>query len=99
MIMTKNNVVSVLQLRRLLHALIDSRPDICIRFRLIGEMWQTNHLRVIQMRENGVVLNDEGSTKMIFIQNLNNVMQFELDRAFQQYEPHFHYNVEPVQVD
>ena len=99
MIMTKNNVVSVLQLRRLLHALNDSRPDICVRFRLIGEMWQTNHLRVIQIGEKGVVLNDEGSTKMIVIQNLNNVMQFELDRAFQQYEPHFHYNVDPVHVE
>lgn len=95
MLATKNNFVSVLQLKRLLHALVDSRPDICIRFRFIGQMWQTNHCRVVQIGEKGIVLNDEQSNKMIIIHQLNNVMQFELDRAFQQYEPHFHYNVDP----
>jgi hypothetical protein len=32
--------------------------------------------------------------KLIFIQELKDVMQFELDQAFQQYQPHFHYPVD-----
>jgi hypothetical protein len=95
--MTKNNdSVPVLALRRLLHDLKDLRPDIGVRFRLIGEMWQPNHTRIIQLTEKGVALNDERSNKLIFVRDLLNVMQFELDRTFQQYQPHFHYNVNPV---
>ena len=84
----------MLELRRLLYALKDLRPDICIRFRLMGEMWQTNHLRLLQLSDSGAILNDESTNKLIFIQDLNNVMQFELDRSFQQYEPHFHYTID-----
>lgn len=83
----------MLALRRLLHDLRDLRPDIGVRFRLMGEMWHPNHTRVIQLTEKGVALNDEKSNKLIFVRDLVNVMQFELDRAFQQFQPHFHYNV------
>jgi hypothetical protein len=92
---TKNNEVTVLELRRLLHSLKDLRPDICIRFRLMGEMWQNNHMRVLQPSEKGVALNDERTNQLVFIRDLNMVMQFEIDRTFQQYQPHFHYSVNP----
>jgi hypothetical protein len=93
--MIKNDQrVSVTEFKRLLFSLRDLRPDICVRFRILGEMWQTNHMRVIALTENGVVLNDEKGNKLIFIQDLNKVIQFELDHAFQQYQPHFHYTVE-----
>lgn len=98
MIMTKGNQIPVLELRRLLFELKDLRPDICVRFRLMGEMWQTSHMRVIKLTESGVALNDERSNKLIFIQDLTKVMQFELDNAFQQYQPHCHYTVDPVLV-
>jgi hypothetical protein len=91
---TKNNPVSVLELRRLLYELNDLRPDICVRFRLIGEMWMTTHVRIVKLTEKGVALNDERLNKLIFIQDLKDVMQFELDQAFQQYQPHFHYPVD-----
>lgn len=91
-----NDAVPVLALKRLLYDLKDGRPDICVRFRLIGEMWQTNHSRIIQLTEKGVALNDEISNKLIFVRDLAHVMQFELDHAFQQYQPHFHYSVNPV---
>jgi hypothetical protein len=93
-IIAKNNPVPVLELRRLLHELKDLRPDICIRFRLIGEMWQTFHLRIVKVTEKGVALNDEHTNKLMFIRDLKHVMQFELDKAFQQYQPHFHYVVD-----
>jgi hypothetical protein len=62
---------------------------------MIGEMWQINHVRVVRVTEKGVALNDELLNKLIFVQDLNNVVQFELDQAFQQYQPHFHYPVDP----
>jgi hypothetical protein len=90
---TKNGQVSVLELRRLLFILHESRPDIGIRFRLIGEMWHSRHLRLVAVTEKGAALNDDKANKLIYIQDLNQIMQFELDHAFQQYQPHFHYSV------
>lgn len=91
--LTTGKEVSLLELKRLLHSLKDSRPDICIRFRMIGEMWQNHYCRIIDITEKGVTLNDEKFNKLIFIKDLKNVMQFDLDHAFQQYEPHFHYSI------
>jgi hypothetical protein len=96
--MTKNNQVPVLSLKRLLHELRDLRPDICVRFRLMGEMWQVHFHRIISLTENGVALNNEKDNKLIFIQDLTNVMQFEIDHAFREFEPHFHYSVSPELV-
>jgi hypothetical protein len=88
----------VLELRRLLYALKESRPDIFFRFRLMGEMWQPNFMGVLLFTENGVALNDTQTNKVHFISDLNNVMQFEIDQAFQQYQPHFHYSIDPAPV-
>ena len=95
--MAKPNHIPEIELRRLLYELRDRRPDICIRFRLLGEMWQSNHLRVIKLTDKGVVLFDEQEGKVYVIQDLRNVMQFELDQSFQQYQPHFHYEVNLTQ--
>jgi hypothetical protein len=97
-IMIKTDLVPVLELRRLLFELKDLRPDICIRFRFIGEMWQNNHYRVLKLTEKGVVLNDERANKLQFVQDLNKVIQFELDQAFQKFQPHYHYSVDPLMV-
>jgi hypothetical protein len=94
-IMTNTTLVSVLELRRLLVEILDKRPDICIRFRLIGEMWQNIHYRVVGLTDKGGVLNDEQTNKLIFINDLTQVMQFEIDQRFQQYQPHYHYEVRP----
>lgn len=95
--MIKGNQIPEIELRRLLYELRDRRPDICIRFRLLGEMWQSNHLRVIKLTDRGVVLFDEAEGKVYVINDLRNVMQFELDQIFQQYQPHFHYEVNLTQ--
>lgn len=92
-LITKNNQVPVIELRRLLYAIRDSRLDIGIRFRLIGELWQNEYLRILDVTDKGAALNDHRSNKLIFIQDLNNVMQFDVDQGFQQYQPHFHYSV------
>ena len=87
--------VAVLELRRLLVELKEHRPDICVRYRMIGQMWAQNFLRVVHVTDEGVLLNDETSNKLITIPNLSQVIQFELDKAFQLYQPYFHYEVAP----
>jgi hypothetical protein len=90
------NLISVLELKRLLVDLREKRPDICVRYRLLGEMWITNSLRVVHVTEKGVILNDESKNKMVTLADLASVMQFELDAPFQGFQPHYHYDVMPM---
>jgi hypothetical protein len=87
--------VQVLELRRLLYELKDQRPDICVRFRLIGEMWQPNFAQVIKLTEEGVVLLNEKTNEPFAVRDLREIVQFELDARYQNYHPHFHYDVQP----
>lgn len=88
----KNFTISVLELRRLLTQIKDRRPDICLRFRRVGEMWQTDMMRVVTVTDSRIMLNDEKNNKLISLA-FSNIMQFELDDRFYDYEPHCHYNV------
>jgi len=90
---TAKSEITVLELRRLLHQIKDLRPDLCVRFRLMGELWQKNPLRIIKLTEIGVIVNDETGNKLIIIPDLKMVMQIELDFKFQQYQPNFHYSI------
>lgn len=87
--------VSVPELKRLLFDIVDSRAEVNVRFRLMGEMWQRTHHRVVTITEPAVFLEDELDARACVVPNINRVMQFELDRAFRQYQPHFHYSVIP----
>lgn len=88
-------LISVLELKRLLVELKDKRPDICVRYRLLGEMWAQHFMRVLRVTEKGVMLSDEPSNKLVLITDLSNVMQFELDNRFQNFQPFYHYEVKP----
>jgi hypothetical protein len=90
------NLISVLELKRLLVDLKEKRPDICVRYRLLGEMWITNSLRVVHVTEKGVIFNDESKNKMVTLADLASVMQFEIDAPFQGFQPHYHYDVMPM---
>jgi hypothetical protein len=90
------SLISVLELKRLLVDLKEKRPDICVRYRLLGEMWVTNFMRVIHVSENGALLNDEHHNRLINLSDLSSIMQFEVDAPFQGFQPHFHYNVKPM---
>ncbi len=90
------SLISVVELKRLLVDLKSKRPDICIRYRLLGEMWETNAMRVIRVTERGAILNDETLNKLINLSDLSLIMQFEIDAPFQGFQPHFHYNVKPM---
>jgi hypothetical protein len=90
----QDNQIQALELRRLLYELKDQRPDICIRLRLIGEMWQPSFTRVIKLTEEGVVLLNDHNNQAVVVKDLREVVQFEIDARYQNYHPHNHYNLE-----
>ena len=96
MVEKANNLMSVLELKRLLVDLQDKRPDICVRYRLLGEMWVVNAMRVIKVTDKGVMLNDEQNNHLVNVPDLSSIMQFEIDAPFQGFQPHFHYDVRPL---
>ena len=85
----------MLELKRLMVDLSEKRPDICIRFRLLGELWSMTFLRVMRVAAKGAVLLDE-SHGLVSVSDLNFIMQFEIDKPFQDFQPYFHYEVTPV---
>ena len=88
-------LISVLELRRLMVDLTEKRPDICIRFRLLGELWTVQFMRVMRMSDKGVVLLDD-INGLVSVSDLNFIMQFEIDKPFQGFQPYYHYEVTPV---
>ena len=88
-------LISVLELRRLMVDLTEKRPDICIRFRLLGELWTVQFMRVMRMSDKGVVLLDD-INGLVSVSDLNFIMQFEIDKPFQGFQPYYHYEVTQV---
>ena len=88
------SVISVLRLKQLLIDIKEHGQGVCIRFRSLCEMWQTNMMRVVAVTDNRVLVNDEVSNKLISL-DINHVMQFEVDHKFKGLEPYFHYDVIP----
>jgi len=94
-ITVNKTLISVLELRRLIVDLSEKRPDICIRFRLLGELWAVYFLRAMKLTDKGALFYDENNN-IVSISDLNFAMQFEIDKPFQGYQPYFHYEVTPV---
>lgn len=59
----------------------------------MGQMWAQHFLHVGQLTDQGVVLYDEHAGKLVSIPQLSAIIQFELDKSFQSYQPYFHYRV------
>ena len=88
-------LISVLELKRLMVELVDKRPDICIRFRLLGELWTRDFFRVARVTDKGAVFLDE-TQGLVSVSDLNFIMQVEIDKPFQGFQPYYHYEVTPV---
>jgi hypothetical protein len=95
MVQDTTRLISVAELRRLLYSLRDHKVNVCIRFRKLGEMWKSNFMQVVDLNERGAIFNDLSISEFIFVMDLDEVMQFELDGRFQNYEPFNHYEVTP----
>src|SRR5687768_5997392 len=84
--MTKDRKdISISELKRLLYDVHDKQSYTCIRFRLLGEMWQKNFLRIFSISDDAVIFSDETSGRLLKITDLMTIMQFELDHNFQQF--------------
>lgn len=88
------NLISVPELRRMLYTIADNNLDTCFRYRLLGEMWQPNFFRVVEVSEKGLVLNDEIVDTFKCLTDLTQIMQFEIDVALHNFLPHNHYDVQ-----
>ena len=53
------DLITTDRLRKLLFEVKDRRPDVCFRFRLMGEMWQPNFSRIYEIWEKGVIQQDK----------------------------------------
>lgn len=85
--------ITVNELKRLLITITDYRLDIGMRYRLIGEMWEANYMRILKVTEYGLLLNDEIKNRLIVIRDISQIMQLELDTSFHAFQPYLHYNV------
>jgi hypothetical protein len=90
----KLTTFSVLELKRTAVEIMEQSHNVCVRFRLLGQLWQSGFCRVISVTDNRILVNDESKNQLVSI-DLNHMVQFEIDHKFKDIEPHFHYEVKP----
>ena len=61
----------------------------------MGEMWKRNFMAIVDINEKGAIFIDPTSEEFVFLTDLTDIIQFEVDNRFQVYEPFFHYEVTP----
>ena len=88
----KKDSLSVLELRQQLIDILEHNPGLCVRFRMMGELWQVNMMRLVGVTEERALLHDEILNKLLSIK-LDHVMQFEVDNCFKELQPFFHYHI------
>jgi hypothetical protein len=91
----EKTTISIPELKRLLTELVEKRPDICFRYRIIGEMWKDNFMRVLKVTDGGVILHDGRNSQTITVTALSHIIQFEIEKSFQSFDANFHYLVSP----
>lgn len=84
--------LDVVELKRLLTDILEKRPDIFIRFRIVGQLWQINFFNITGISEDDVFFFDHRQQSTVRI-HIRDIMQIELEGVFQSYRPHFHYTV------
>jgi hypothetical protein len=87
------NAITIFQLKRLIYDLKHKQSYTCMRLRLLGEMWETSFLQIVSINEDTAIFSTESTGKFLIIERVANIMQFEIDHGFQNYKPHYHYNV------
>jgi hypothetical protein len=89
----KTSSISGVELKQLL-VLLSQTPNICFRFRQVGEMWMQNHMKVNSIRDHSALFYDDQDLKFYLVR-INNIVQFDIDSRIHHYQPHFHYTVTP----
>lgn len=56
-----------------------------------------NFLRVLHVSLQGVIFMDS-TGQVIFLKHISDIIQFELEAPYQNYQPHNHYEVSPYVI-
>ena len=75
--------------------LTTQRPSVGIRFRILGELWKPNFMHIVKMTDRGAIFNDQSTKEFVFVMDLAEVVQFEVDDRYNDLQPNFHYEVNP----
>jgi hypothetical protein len=86
--------ISAVELKRLLTNISSYKNNVCFRPRVLGEMWMKHHCKISYVNGNIVTLFDERDIKYYMI-DINKIVQFDFDEKWQNFQPHFHYDVFP----
>lgn len=84
--------LDVVEFKRLLTDIFEKRPDISIRYRLIGNLWSNAFFPIRKMSEEEVFFFDSARQSLIRV-FVRDIMQIELDSSFQNYRPNLHYTI------
>jgi hypothetical protein len=84
--------IGIIEFKRLLIDLAEKRPDISIRYRQIGHLWNNGFYALKKVLEEDVIF-VEPERQMEIRVPIKNIMQIELDGSFQTYRPNFHYTI------
>jgi hypothetical protein len=85
--------VSQIEFKRLLCDIRDRRPDVRVRVRLIGKMWSEHFCSVDFINENQVVLFSQPDGLYQYINNIGDIINFELECSFFGFRAFYHYEV------
>jgi hypothetical protein len=89
------NYIPTMSLRGLLIDISIRKASVGFRFRLLGEMWKPNFMQIVKLTDRGAIFTDELTKEFVFVSDLSDIVQFEIDDRYQEYQPHHHYEVSP----
>lgn len=86
--------MSVSELRTLLHSLTQYAPDVSIRYRMKGDLWYPNFLKIVNCDEGKpVLLRDDKRNKLIVLSDVVSISEFELSGRFYHFDANERYHV------
>jgi hypothetical protein len=87
------DLVSIDELKKLLHEFDEKRANVLVRFRLMGQMWSERFMKVIKVTDAGAFFDDSGTRQYVHVPDLRNVIQFEIDTGWNSFQPYYHYQI------
>lgn len=90
---TSDEIISLRELKLLVTSIIRGKAGIRIKCLMDGGTWTSHFLNIIMLTERGLVLTDEANDKIKSIRFKDHVVQFVLDRPFDNYDSNLAYPV------
>lgn len=90
------NAITTISLRNVLNEMSGRKASVGFRFRLLGEMWRPNFMHIVKVTDRGAIFSDEQTKEFVFVSDLSDVVQFEVDGRLMEFQPHYHYEVAPA---